>query len=346
MAKPVSAHGTSSGDASSRGAVELDGEPDEIAFQELADQSRVENVALAHLSVELGHLYMEDFAAGPGRLEEQFDRIAPWVDTATRTLTRTAKLVRRRPRVSTCFLIDDYFTRFSSPAEVLPQLLSAAHRCGLTIDYLARESACAQTEQTKLAELVAARLTAIPSAGTNGSRPPPLESGWLCNGERSPDTGHGEAMRGKTWSPPVEVGARNHSVFVDVELWHDRANRRVYSCAFLAAIWQLLRLGLLRDKDRSVVHPVSSDGPLPQDWAALPAITKLNPTAAPFCAYRTFSALPSRFLQVESAVRVILAQVTPQLTVLEQLSTRATAEGIALAGDISDRIDYAFVGNT
>jgi hypothetical protein len=313
-----------------------------VAFEELSDQSRVENVGLAHLSVELGHLYMEDFAAGPRRLAEQFDRIMPWAGTAMTAVNAG----NGRPRISTCFLIDDYFTQFSSPAEVLPQLLAAADKHGLTIDYLARESACARTERTDLAELVAARLTAIPSAGTNGSRPPTLASGWLCNGERSPDTTHGEAMRAKTWSAPVEVGARNHSVFVDVELWHDRADRRVYSCAFLAAIWQLLRLGLLRDKDSSVVHPVSVEaGSFPRDWAALPAVTKLNPTAAPFCAYRTFSALPSRFLQVESAVRVILAQVAPQLTVLEQLNTRARAEGVVLSGDISDRIDYAFVGN-
>ncbi|HEX4222505.1 MAG TPA: SCO2522 family protein [Pseudonocardiaceae bacterium] len=313
-----------------------------MAFQELADQSRVENVGLSHLSVELGHLYMEDFAAGQRRLEEQFERIAPWARAAT---AAEAQRHKGRARISTCFLIDDYFTQFSSPAEVLPQLLAAADKHGLTIDYLARESACAHTERTEPAELVAARLTAIPPAGTNGSRPPPLESGWLCNGERSPDTEHGQAMRAKTWSPPTEVGARNHSVFVDVELWHDRLDRRVYSCAFLAAVWQLLRLGLLRDKDSSIVRPVEPDGPFPREWGALPAITKLNPTAAPFCAYQTFSALPIRFLQVESAVRVILAQVAPQLTVLEQLNTRARAEHVALPGDISNRINYMFIGD-
>ena len=49
----------------------------------------------------------------------------------------------REPRISTCFLVDDYFTQFSSPREVLPMLHEAAAAAGLTIDYLAREDAAA-----------------------------------------------------------------------------------------------------------------------------------------------------------------------------------------------------------
>ena len=33
-----------------------------------------------------------------------------------------------RPRISTCFLVDDYFTRFSRPAELVPLLLAEAGR--------------------------------------------------------------------------------------------------------------------------------------------------------------------------------------------------------------------------
>ena len=41
-------------------------------------------------------------------------------------------------------VIDDYFSRFSAPAEVIPMVAAAAEQEGLRIDYLARESACAQ----------------------------------------------------------------------------------------------------------------------------------------------------------------------------------------------------------
>lgn len=245
-----------------------------------------------------------------------------------------------RPRISTCFLIDDYFTRFSTPAQVLPQLIEAAGASGLEIDYLARESACAEANGIPLAQLVAARLTAVPPPDANGSRPTVLESGWLCNGQRSPGHGKTEAMRPAEWAPPVEIGARNHSVFVDVELWHDNAGHRLYSCAFLAAVWQLLRLGLVRNDGANVVRPQLLPDGFPESWGELPPITQLRPGAAPFCAYQTFSVLPGRFLQVEHAVRVILEQVAPQAEVLDQLAERGRRDGVDSAAGITDRIEY------
>ena len=306
-------------------------------FRELTAERRVEGVALSHLSLELGHLYMDDFAAGPPRLRAQFARAAPWARVARET--GLAGQVRQ-PRISTCFLIDDYFTRFSSPAEVLPQLLDAARANDLDIDYLVRESSCAEADGVRLAELVAARLTAVPPPDTNGSRPPVLESGWLSNGQRSPAGQKTAAMEPAGWSPPEEIGARNHSVFVDVELWRDQPGGRLYSCAYLAAVWQLLRLGLVRNDGANVVRPAKLTEGFPDSWDALPPITQLRPGAPPFCAFRTFSLLPSRFLQVENAVRVILQQVAPQPEVLDQLAARGEREGITVSPDITDRVEY------
>ena len=312
-----------------------------VTFRELAAEPKVDSVGLSHLSLELGHLYMEDFAAGPDRLDTQFARVAPRARTAMAAVEHPA--TGSRPRISTCFLIDDYFTQLSSPAEVVPQLLAVAEKHGLAIDYLARESACAHADGVELAELVAARLTELPLPGANGSRPPVLKSGWLSNGQRSPDNG-AEAMRRRDWAPAKEIGARNHSVFMDVELWHDRTQPRLYSCAFLAAVWQLLRLGVVRNNGANVVHPVPHDGgPFPATWAELPPITKLRANATPFCAYQTFSVLPKRFLQVEAAVRVVLAQTAIQQEVLDQLTERATRDGVDLPADIDDRIEYAFI---
>src|ERR1044071_4255455 len=99
-------------------------------FREEAAGSEVAAVALSHLSLELGHLYMEDYLAGVDRLVAQFRRVRPWAEVARANATEEA--AGKRARISTCFLIDDYFTQFSSPAKVLPDVLTAAAECDLT----------------------------------------------------------------------------------------------------------------------------------------------------------------------------------------------------------------------
>ncbi|WP_396230847.1 SCO2522 family protein, partial [Frankia sp. EI5c] len=198
--------------------------------------------------MELGHFYPEDFQGGAEALVRQFRRITPWVDRA-----RLAALGGVRDdglRVSTCLLVDDYSEReaLPPPSTVVPELLAAAEACGLVIDYIARESACADEGRFALAPMVERVLIPDPPYGTNGSRPPVHESGWLCNGSRSPATTGLPAMGAATsWKPPRENASRRHSVFLDVELRDDSGETGPrWSCAFLAAIWQLLRLGLLR----------------------------------------------------------------------------------------------------
>lgn len=309
-------------------------------FREEAADSRVESVALSHVSLELGHLYMDDYLAGTKRLEEQFRRVRPWAEAA-RSVTAAA-CGQQRPRISTCFLIDDYFTRFSSPAEVLPNVLAAAASCGLAIDYIARESACAVTDRVPLAEIVAARLTALPPVGANGSRPPLMEVGWLSNGQRSPGVDVREAMNRPAWLPPEETEAVNHSIFVDVELWSENDGRRTWSCAFLASVWQLLRLGMLRNAGRNVVTPVPMPADFPDEWDDLPPVVQVTDAAAPFCAYRTQSVLPTRFLNVEHAVRVVVGQYSALPTVIDQIATRSGREHLELPADVTERIDYVF----
>lgn len=314
--------------------------PDPAAvFREVSAEDRVQSLPLSHMSIELGHLYMEDFAAGPHRLREHFAAVAPWAQAA-----RTAAPTGTRPRVSTCFLVDDYFTRFSSPAEVVPRLVAAAAESGLTIDYLARESACAVSGAVSPASLLAARLVPAPAEGSNGARPPTEASGWLCNGARSTSSLGVEAMapRGE-WRPPREFGARRHSVFLDVELWDDDGPR-TWSCPFLAAVWQLLRLGLLRDRGEAVIEPVDWPDPLfPDDWDDLPGLTRLNPRATPFAAYRTFSLLETRFLPVEHAVRLILEHTAVDTAVREQIAARARAENLPEPRTLTESLAYAFV---
>ncbi|PZS28425.1 MAG: hypothetical protein DLM59_14760 [Pseudonocardiales bacterium] len=316
----------------------------ESSFREATAEERVASVPLSHLSVELGHLYAEDISAGRDSLAAYFQRVAPWAAEAR--LTALARVSgQRRPRVSTCFLVDDYFARLGSPATIIPDLLETAADSGLHIDYLARESGCVDADQVPLAQLVEGHLVPDPAPNSTGLRPAVSEAGWLCNGQRSPVNGPSEAMRPVLpWAPAVENGRRRHSIFLDIELWDQTDGRRTWSCPFLAAVWQLLRLGLLRYQGRDVVVPKAWDhDTYPQEWDDLPAILQLSPRAAPFSAYRTFSILDGRFLPVEHAVRTILAQVAVEPLVLEQIVERSNGEGMRLAPEISSRIAYLFL---
>jgi hypothetical protein len=302
---------------------------------------KVESLPLSHVSVELGHLYMEDLAGGPAAIRNTFASVAPWVRAAE--TPRAIGCGKPSVRISTCFLIDDYFSRFSSPAEVIPLVVAAAESEGLRIDYLARESACAQTRDSRPADLVLARLVTEPVPGTTGSRPPLTETGWLTNGQRSPNTSRGEAMAKRSpWQPPLESARRRHSIFVDVELWDERGGHRTWSCPMLAAVWQLIRLGLLRDHGRPVLMPQDWTGPFPDSWDEMPPIARLNPGATAFTAYTTLSALSPRFLPVELAVRTILSQFAGEGSVLAEARTRAVRDGIQLPNELVDRIRYVF----
>jgi hypothetical protein len=312
-------------------------------FTESSAVPSVSELPMSHLSLEVGHLYMDDIARGYDRLVELAHEVAPWARTAREACARS--VAPKTARISTCYLVDDYFSELGSPREIVPMMVAAAADAGVTIDYLARESACAIAGPLPLAALVLDHLVADPPPGTDGSRPVPHESGWLCNGVRSPGQGVGEAMAPKPqWRPPAENGANRHSIFVDVQLWDERPGGRRWSCPFLAAVWQLVRLGVLRNYGQPVVEVVSWDGSLPDSWRELPPVLRLRKEANPFTAYRTFSVLGSRFLPIEHAVRTVLSQVAVPDVVDKLLHERARGEKVTLPAEIVNRVGYAFVG--
>jgi len=315
----------------------------DASFQEASAQPRIEQLPFAHLSIELGHLYMEDYGLGIDGLREHFRAVTPWAQAAGRACEDC--VAGRRPRISTCFLVDDYFSPFGSPREIVPDLIRAAADADLQIDYLARESACANAGDVSLARLVESQLVDEPAPSTDGSRPPVTESGWLCNGRRSPVAVTGEAIGIPTrWTPPAENAVDRHSIFLDVELWDERTpGARTWSCPFLAAVWQLLRLGMLRSQGRGVAVPEPVPDELPERWDELPAVLRLNESAAPFCAYQTFSVLSARFLAVEHAVRTVLGHVNVAAAVAEQVAQRCAREGLSLPPELVDRVGYAFI---
>ncbi|WP_250000174.1 SCO2522 family protein [Actinoplanes sp. M2I2] len=319
--------------------------PWSVDATESVAQRRAQSTPLSHLSIELGHLYSEEFRNGPESLARYFERIIPWIEAASSILRQ--RVPRGRPRISTCFLVDDYFARFSSPAEVLPQLIKAAETQNITIDYIARESGCAVADGVPLADLVLSRIVPDPSPDSTGVRPPVTVSGWLCNGRRGPEVSSGQAMAApsRQWHPPAENGALNsHSIFVDVQLWDEEAGARTWSCPYLAAIWQLLRLGLIRHHGGVVAAPVTMER-FPEEWDRLPAIVQVNPRAEAFSAYSTFSVLGNRFLNVEHAVRTILQQVNVEQVITDQVRSRSEREGMPLPAELWQRIEYLFVAD-
>lgn len=311
-------------------------------FLETSADFKVESLPLAHVSVEIGHLYMEDFIDGEGAVQRTFAAAAPWARVAQSP--EAVGCEKKAVRVSTCFLIDDYFSRFSSPAAVIPMVRAAAERAGLEIDYLARESACVSAYDTNPASLMLGHLVTEPVPGTTGGRPPLTETGWLTNGQRSPSTSRGEAMTKRTsWQPPRESARRRHSIFVDVELWDEHDGLRTWSCAMLAAVWQVMRLGLLRNQGCPVVTPRDWTHPeFPDSWDDLPPVIRLNPKAAAFAAYTTVSVLSPRFLPVELAVRTILGQFAGDGTILSEVAYRASRDAMRLPTELVDRIRYVF----
>ncbi|HET6499319.1 MAG TPA: SCO2522 family protein [Amycolatopsis sp.] len=327
---------------------------DSGVYSETTERDKIKGVALSHLSIEVGHLYLDEFRRGEDRIRAQFEQVAPWVAAATAAVSAEVRAAgTENPRVSTCFLIDDYFRDDTDPGETIGKLTGIAKRCGITIDYLAREAACCVAGDIEVAELTAAMLLPEPPPGTDGRRPPPATSGWLCNGERSHPAESDQAMQLARWQPPEEFGKRNHSIFLDIELWRERqevvdgelTSRRQWSCPFLAAVWQLLRLGMLRNYGEPVIQPQewTPDAPWPQRWHELPPLIRLNQRAAPFAAFRSVSILPRTYLPVEHAVDVILRHLELDEAVVRQVTERGSEVGLSVPARVTDRLSHVFI---
>jgi hypothetical protein len=317
---------------------------DVVSYDEASNQDVVRSLPLAHLSVEVGHFYMDELLNGEEPIRRRFAAAAPWIEAA-RASARAWLPAGRTLRMSTCFLIDDYFYPHTNPAEVMPRLLRAARETGVEIDYVAREAGCQRDGRLDLAQLTARRLLEEPAPRTNGSRPPAHLSGWLANGRRSTTDGADEALRAMPWASPEEFGRRNHSIFLDVEMWREAGGERKWSCAFLAGVWHLLRLGVLRHHGEPVATPVdrTPHDEWPESWSDLPSVMRLRPSAPAFSAYQVLSVLPGSYLPIEHAIRVLLGHLTFDGPVIDQLVARGASEGVKVPAAVNDRISHVFI---
>ncbi|MEZ0113208.1 hypothetical protein ABH920_007238 [Catenulispora sp. EB89] len=326
-------------------------EPPAPVFSEHHRDMAVKQLSLSHLSVEVGHFYMEDLEGDEEPILTQFERVKPWLEAAKASVISGDS----KPRVSTCFLIDDYFQSWPDAPEIMERLLRLSMRAGVTIDYVARESACARRKDGfAVAELLATRLLEEPEPDHDtGGRPPTIATGWLSNGRPARQATILNAMEAHTWEAPLEYGKRNHSIYVDVELWRDDAepgadredalSRRQYSCPFLAAVWQLVRLGLLRKDGIPALEVTDFDGEWKAEWSHFPDIIKVNPNAAPFYAYQSLSIMPQNFLPIETAVRNIVDHFVFERDVMAKLDRRAQQENVSVPDVISQRMSHHFL---
>lgn len=322
-----------------------------LVFTERNQGTTVQNLPLSHLSIEVGHFYMEDLENGVEPIRRQFERVKPWLDAAMATVV----CGEEKPRVSTCFLVDDYFQPWPDASEIMKKLLTTATEVGVPIDYVARESSCARRlDGFGVAELVARRILEEPEPeNSTGGRPPTAHTGWLSNGRPPREATVLNVMEAHDWEAGQEYGKRNHSIFLDVELWKDRAepgadeeevlSQRLYSIPFLAAVWQLVRLGLLRKDGTPALEVTDWDGHWSDEWSQFPDIVRVRPQAKPFYAYRSLNIMPQHFLGIEHAVRTIIDHVLLDQPVVESLSLRAQDKKIFLPAAVADRISHHFL---
>lgn len=311
---------------------------------------------MSHVSIEVGHFFVSELRDSTEKIAAQFQRIAPLLEAFTELARQEfadAAGGASRVRVSTCFLLDDYSQNDADPRQLVPKLLGIAEECGVRIDYLGSEAGCDKhlrrlhpEPRIPLARMVADSIVAEPAPGSTGRRPPAAESGWLSNGERSSDHESGYAME-VTYRPPMEFAARNHSIFLDVEMWRDHreTNEMLWSCPFLASVWQLLRLGMLRYEGKAVVDAEYWDPgrEWPARWEEFPSVIRLQERAAPFAAFRSLSLLPQRYVGIEHAVHTILDHVELDPAVVGLITRRAREQGIVLTGDVTDRLAHFFL---
>ena len=241
------------------------------------------------LSVEVAHISLDD-------LDEEKADIA--AKTAAGFIKHILSAAHDQQRtINTTILIDDYFSMGKlSLASASELILGACQDHGIIVDHIVSESACAIGIETMFDLIIEQPRKGAGSRGGEISSPA-RAAGWLSNGDSMRLTYENSMGDPFARSQKEIVAAEprySHALFLDVQLWLQEAGRRLYSCAALAAWWQLMRLGV-----------DEGDDGLPR----LPDSIISRPEATPFFALNTLSVLSIDFLEIEHAVRTILSQV-------------------------------------
>jgi hypothetical protein len=284
---------------------------------------------MAHLSVEIAHVYLGELTekTASDAVAAAIDRVSPVVDRMIKDHGRT---------VSTCILIDDYFeSKGPTPEQAVGIFRNVAARAGFRLDWIAFEADCAVAADYFFDNLYPQPIFGESSHGELYGEPNRLSrsgQSWISNGDPTRETKAprsrrflGEEAKYLPGKVRPEIAT---SIALDVEIAKAEPqsddSALLWSCPFLAACWQLIRLGCWREPSGGMLAP-----------KRLLAVSDLPP---PFFARRTLSHLPSRYLRVEHAVQVILAQLA--------IDDRARMEidPHTKQFEIREYIEYAFGG--
>jgi hypothetical protein len=256
---------------------------------------------VAELSIEVCHLYGDRL--GLQALVDGLQIAKPIVDAMRNTSVGRS--------ISVCILIDDYFRALSIEREQIRDMVEeASAKTSLPIHYIVSEAALAKTVRA-----LTDRLLPIPYPGAGSQKSEDAVGRYLSNleGNRLSRRRGGSpawlqpfddsSLKELSEDNPPGLGHRvrrgQHEVDLLVELWSsdptNRANR--YSCSVLAAWWQLVRLGYLREAEKP----------------SIPAETIALDSSIPFVAKRTLSILDPDYIEIEHAVRTILDSFVPSL---------------------------------
>lgn len=270
----------------------------------------------AQLSVEVGHVYLGELQ-DPSLVGSAAAAAAFWIKPVLDKVGRA--------NASVCLMIDDYFPARGSidPDEAAALFIAAFEEAGLALDYVAHEA-----DFAVFAEDVRARIQPQPRLGEMSFGEPGgfrndlkdssgrwLRSGWISNGDpirAERGARDGFALFDRAAKTDETLGRPEHrtSMALEVQIYDTpKGDAVVWSCPFLAACWQLVRLGALRDDNNEPRFPER--------------MRQLRDDAPPFHARRTLTLLPPSMLRVEHAVRVILSQL--------DLDSRFVAEQEGLA---------------
>lgn len=309
----------------------------------------------ADLSIEVGHAYLGELADKPWLPDASAASAAFWIKPIIEALGSR--------KVSVCLMVDDYFVARGGidPADAEVKFAEAFERAGLPLDYVAHEADLAD-----VAADVRAMIQPQPRFGELAHEQPSGEmntlkdsagrwvsSGWVSNGDpvRKQSVDRGFRIAGAATAAVKEYVRPEHrtSMALEVQIYKSDKNETEWACPFLAACWQLVRLGALRDEDNQLVFPKR--------------LRRLREDTAPFHAHKTLSLIPSSMLRVEHAVRVILSQLDlderfrkecegmekhRRAQALKQARTKGAANSASVAAsfDINSLISYMFAPET
>lgn len=254
----------------------------------------------AHISLEIAHLYI--YGIDNAEFVEHADAAK---QTAEEWVLPLLNKWREKDgkTVVVKVLLDDYQTAYKKrkcvdrrfAIETLTKKLSSI---GIDVDHVVFESAVANSAERMLSMIEPApprrdfQLTGPSKISFDESR-----SQIYFNFEPFPesDADWDELREEQEKIDPRKAQQLLNAVGTQVNLLFNHNSKRFWSCPSLSAWWQLLRLGLFTTK-------------LVEDAKESEGIISFN-EAAPLVAHRTFTVLPTQYIETEHAVRLLLKSI-------------------------------------